>query len=56
MLDVSIVTYENEAGELRALARSLAEGPTRGAKLSIFIHDNSPAPEAATSGLSSVLT
>ena len=43
-VDVSIVTYENDPAELRALAASLAEGAVGGAKTNLFIHDNSAAP------------
>jgi GT2 family glycosyltransferase len=47
MLDVSIVTYESEIAKLRELADSIAEASTA-TKLSIFIHDNSARPDAAS--------
>jgi len=43
--DVSIVTYEPDMALLRQLLASLAD-PAPAARLALFVHDNSPRPEA----------
>ena len=46
-VDVSVVTYETDPGELRQLVAGLAEGAGKPVRLNLLVHDNSASATAA---------